>query len=115
MLTAQAPDIDPAPATRFRYLRGHRAGPQHAVSQDFRILTFSQRKPEDGITVLAFVQRLDNGGYLLVEAAEPGAVHSLCSKFIPWNDATVVPVTDVAESVERAAESVAWGRAASGG
>ena len=40
MLTAQTPDIDAAPATRFPdYLRGHRAGPQHAVSQDFRILT----------------------------------------------------------------------------
>jgi hypothetical protein len=88
---------------------------QNFTSAEALVKAFSQWKPEDGITVLAFVQRLDNGGYLLVEAADPGAVHSLCSKFIPWNDATVVPVTDVAEAVERAAESVAWGRAALGG
>src|SRR6266568_4185474 len=42
MPTAQTPDIDAAPVTRFPTTYAVTApGPQHAVSRDFRILTFS--------------------------------------------------------------------------
>jgi hypothetical protein len=50
---------------------------------------------------------LANGGYVLVEAAEPGVVLSFVSKFIYGNDVEVVPVVDVAEAVTSGAESLA--------
>ena len=40
--TAQTPHVDAPRYTIPDYLRGHRAGTQHALSQDFRILTMQQ-------------------------------------------------------------------------
>jgi hypothetical protein len=58
---------------------------------------------------------LNNGGYVLVEAADAGIVHSFVSKFFYWNDIEVVPVVDVTEGVTTGSESLAWARAASKG
>jgi Protein of unknown function (DUF3303) len=73
---------------------------------------FGKWTPEDGLEVHAFVGNLNNGGYVLVEAADPGVVSSFVSKFTAWNDVEVVPVIDIAEVVGHGAEALAWDRAA---
>lgn len=88
---------------------------QNFANQEALINAFGKWKPEEGLTVHAFVSNLANGGYVLVEAAEPGVVQSFVSKFTYWNDIAVVPVVDVAEAVTTATESLAWARAASSG
>lgn len=76
---------------------------------------FGKWKPEEGRTVHAFVSNLNNGGYVLVEAADAGIVGSFVSKFFYWNDIEVVPVVDITEAVTTGSESLAWARAASKG
>jgi Protein of unknown function (DUF3303) len=89
---------------------------QNFANQEALINAFGKWKPEDGLTIQAFVGNLAaNGGYVLVEAVEPGVVQSFASKFSYWNDIEVVPVVDVAETVTTATESLAWARAASSG
>ena len=63
---------------------------QNLTNQEALINAFGKWKPEEGLTVHAFVSNLANGGYVLVEAAEPGVVQSFVSKFIYWNDVEVV-------------------------
>ena len=80
------------------------------------ITAFSKWKPEDGLTVHAFVSDLAAfGGYVLVEANDPKVVVSFVSKFNAWNDIKVVPVIDVGEVVPVSAASLAWAREASKG
>jgi Protein of unknown function (DUF3303) len=87
---------------------------QNFASQEALINAFSKWKPEEGLTVHAFVGNVaGTGGYVLVETAEPGVVQSFVSKFTYWNDIEVVPVVDIAEAVTTATESLAWARAAS--
>ena len=75
---------------------------------------FGKWKPEDGLTVHAFVSNLaGNGGYVLVEASDPKVIVTFVSKYNFWNDVNVVPVVDVSESVPIAAASLAWARSAS--
>ena len=88
---------------------------QSFANQEALLNAFGKWQPEEGLTIHAFLGNLANGGYVLVEAAEPGVVQSFVSKFIYWNDVEVVPVVDVAEAVTTATESLAWARAASSG
>ena len=88
---------------------------QNFANQQALIDAFGKWKPEEGLTVHAFVSNLTSGGYILVEAPEPGIVLSFVGKFIFWNDVQVVPVVDIAEAVTDAAESLAWARAAVSG
>lgn len=75
---------------------------------------FGKWKPEDGLTVHAFVSNLaGNGGYVLVEASDPKVIVAFVSKYNFWNDVNVVPVVDVGESVPIAVASLAWARSAS--
>ena len=75
---------------------------------------FGKWKPEDGLTVHAFVSNLaGNGGYVLVEAGDPKVIVTFVSKYNFWNDVNVVPVVDVGEVVPIAAASLAWARSAS--
>ena len=77
---------------------------------------FGKWKPEDGLTVHAFVSNLaGNGGYVLVEASDPKVIVTFVSKYNFWNDVNVVPVVDVGEAVPIAAASLAWARSASKG
>lgn len=76
---------------------------------------FAKWKPEEGLNVQAFVAKLSNGGYVLVEAADPTAVASFITKFLHWNDVNVVPVIDIAESVPVFQSSLSWARSASKG
>ena len=69
---------------------------------------------EEGLTINAFLSNLNNGGYVFVEADEPGVVYSFVSKFTAWN-ANVVPVIDVADAVAHGTASLAWGRSALNG
>jgi prophage DNA circulation protein len=87
---------------------------QNFGNQEALINAFGKWKPGEGLTVHAFVGNLaGDGGYVLVEAAEPGVVQSFVSKFTYRNDIEVVPVVAVAEAVTAATESLAWARAAS--
>jgi Protein of unknown function (DUF3303) len=88
---------------------------QNLANQEALVNAFSKWKPEKGLTVHAFLANLNNGGYVLVEAAEPSVVLSFVSKFNYWNDVRVVPVVDIAEAVTAATESLAWARAALSG
>jgi hypothetical protein len=78
------------------------------------ITAFSKWKPEDGLTVHAFVSDLAAiAGYVLVEADDPKVIISFVSKYNFWNDIKVVPVMDVNEVVPLSAASIAWARSAS--
>ena len=75
---------------------------------------FGKWKPEDGLTVNAFVSNLaGNGGYVLVEASDPKVIVAFVSKYTFWNDANVVPVVDIGESVPINSASLAWAQSAS--
>ncbi len=77
---------------------------------------FGKWKPEDGLTVHAFVSTLGgNAGYAFVEAADPKVILSFVSKYTFWNDVNVVPVVDVGEAVTVNTTSLAWARNASNG
>jgi hypothetical protein len=87
---------------------------QNFTSLEALIAAFSKWKPEDGLTVNAFVSDLAGvAGYVLVEANDPKVIASFVSKYNSWNDIKVVPVIDVAEIVPINAASIAWGRSAS--
>ena len=73
---------------------------------------FGKWTPEEGLAVHAFVGNLSDGGYVLVEAADPGIVLSFVAKFTAWNDVEVVPVIDIADVVGHSAQALAWDRAA---
>jgi hypothetical protein len=88
---------------------------QNMANQDALLKAFGSWKPEDGLTVHAFVSNLNNGGYVFVEANDPDVVSSFVSKFFYWNDIKVVPVIDVADSVALGTASLAWARKASKG
>jgi len=89
---------------------------QSFAGSEALITAFSKWKPEDGLTVHAFVSDLAAiAGYVLVEANDPKVVVSFVSKFNFWNDVEVIPVMDVNEVVPLSAASIAWARSASKG
>ena len=89
---------------------------QNFMNQEALLKAFGNWQPEEGMTVLAFVGRLDSdSGYALVEADDPKVIASFVSKYIYWNDAEVIPVVDIEEIVPINLESLAWARSASSG
>ena len=87
---------------------------QNFAGSEGLLNAFGKWKPEDGLTVHAFVSNLaGNGGYVLVEASDPKVTVSFVSKYNFWNDVNVVPVVDIGEAVPISAESLAWARSAS--
>jgi Domain of unknown function (DUF3303) len=87
---------------------------QNFAGSEALITAFSKWKPEEGLTVHAFVSDLAAaGGYVLVEASDPKVIVSFVSKYNFWNDVKVVPVLDVGEVVPLSAASVSWARNAS--
>jgi len=60
---------------------------QNLANQAALLNAFGKWKPEEGLTVHAFVANLNNGGYVLVEAADPGPVASFVSRATRWNSA----------------------------
>jgi Protein of unknown function (DUF3303) len=89
---------------------------QNFAGSDALLSAFGKWKPEDGLTVHAFVSNLaGESGYVLVEATDPKVIVSFVSKYNFWNDIRVVPVLDIGEAVPIAAASLAWARSASKG
>ena len=89
---------------------------QGLAGVDALLTAFGKWKPEEGLNILAFVSKLSgDGGYVLVEAADPKVIASFVSKYNYWNDVEVVPVIDVADSVAIGHASLAWARSASKG
>ena len=75
---------------------------------------FGKWKPEEGLTVHAFLATVHgHSGYVLVEASDPKVVTSFVTKFGYWNDINVVPMIDVGEAVAISAANIVWARAAS--
>lgn len=81
---------------------------QNFANQDPLLKALGNWTPDQGLTVHAFVSNMNNGGYVLVEAADPNVVYSFVSKFVYWNDVNVVPVVDVADGTA----SLTWARSA---
>src|SRR5436190_13848712 len=102
-----------------KYMIEYKVRHGHNFEQNFGaaealLNAFSKWKPEDGLTIHAFVSNLmGDGGYVLVEASDPKVVVSFVSKYSYWNDAEVIPVIDVAEVTAVASGSLAWARTAS--
>jgi hypothetical protein len=89
---------------------------QNFAGTEALLTAFSKWKPEDGLTIHAFVSNVSGtGGYVLVEAGDPKVVASFVSKYNYWNDVDVVPVIDVGEAVTVAQSSLAWARTSSNG
>ena len=89
---------------------------QNFAGSEALLNAFGKWKPEDGLTVHAFVSNLaGNGGFVLVEVSDPKVIVSFVSKYNFWNDVNVVPVVDVSESVPINAASLAWAQSASKG
>jgi hypothetical protein len=89
---------------------------QNLTGTEALITAFSKWKPEEGLSVQAFVSNVSGtGGYALFEASDPKVVTSFVSKFNYWNDIDVVPVIDVGEVVQIAQSSLAWARSSSKG
>ena len=49
------------------------------------------------------MSNLNNGGYVLVEAADAEVVYSFVSKVVYWNDVTVVPLRRRGGALDEAA------------
>ena len=89
---------------------------QNLTNDEALLTAFGKWKPEEGLSVQAFLSNLTgNGGYVLVEANDPKVVTSFVSKFNYWNDIDVVPVIDVAEAVSIGQSSLEWARSSSKG
>jgi hypothetical protein len=87
---------------------------QNFAGTDRLLNAFGKWKPEDGLTIHAFLSNLsDSGGYVLVEASDPKTIVSFVSKYTYWMDINVVPVIDVGEVVPIAHASLGWARTAS--
>jgi hypothetical protein len=87
---------------------------QNFANSEALLNAFGKWKPEEGLTVHAFVSNLcGNGGYVLVEASDPKVIASFISKYNFWNDVNVIPVVDVGEVVPVASASLDWARKAS--
>jgi hypothetical protein len=87
---------------------------QNFAGAEALLNAFAKWKPEDGLTVHAFLSSLaGNSGYVLVEATDPKVIVSFVSKYNFWNDVNVVPVVDVGEAVPITAASLAWAQSAS--
>lgn len=87
---------------------------QNFANQEALLNAFGKWAPEEGLAVHAFVSRLDNSGYVLVEADDPKVIASFVSKYFYWNDVQVAPVVDVEEIVPINLASLAWARSSSG-
>jgi hypothetical protein len=86
---------------------------QNLENSEALTLAFSKWKPENGLTVHAFVSNLvGDKGYALVETQDPKTITSFLSKFTYWNDIEAIPVVDVGEAVSVSAESRGWTRQA---
>ncbi len=57
---------------------------QNFDNQDALLKAFGKWSPEEGLTINAFLSTLNNGGYVFVEADDPGVVYSFVSKFTAW-------------------------------
>jgi hypothetical protein len=89
---------------------------QNLTGAEALLTAFGKWKPEEGLSIQAFVSKVSgNGGYVLVEANDPKVVTSFVSKYNYWNDVDVVPVIDVGEAVPIVQSSLAWARNSSKG
>jgi Protein of unknown function (DUF3303) len=89
---------------------------QNLTGAEAILTAFGKWKPEEGLSIQAFVENLSgNAGYVLVEANDPKVVYSFVSKFSFWNDIDVVPVIDIGEAVPLTQSSVEWARSSSKG
>jgi len=89
---------------------------QNLTGAEALLTAFGKWKPEEGLSIQAFVENLSGtAGYCLVEANDPKVVYSFVSKFGFWNDIDVVPVIDIGEAVTLTQSSVEWARSSSKG
>ncbi len=85
---------------------------QNLAHERALLAAFSKWSPPDGFTIHQFVTTLVNdSGYLVVDATDSAAIHSVLFKFRLWDDFEVIPVVDVTpELVVTLNESLDWAR-----
>jgi hypothetical protein len=87
---------------------------QNFANSEALLNAFGKWKPEDGLTIHAFVSNLGgDGGYVLAEAGDPKVIVSFVSKYNFWNDVNIVPVVDVGDVIPVVQTSLSWARTAS--
>ena len=87
---------------------------ENFAGSDGLLNAFGKWKPEDGLTVHAFLSNLaGNGGYVLVESGDPKVIVSFVSKYNFWNEVKVVPVIEIGDAVPVTAASLGWAQSAS--
>jgi hypothetical protein len=60
------------------------------------IRTFTEWSPPEGLTIHAFVVKMEmQAEYILIEADDPADVTRFAAQFVPWNDGRIIPVIDV--------------------
>jgi Protein of unknown function (DUF3303) len=109
--------LDPAPTKgeamkfviEYRFRNDGLTYDQNLANTGALLTAFSKWKPEEGLKVHAFLGKVGgSGGYIFVEADDVKVVQAFVSKFVFWNEVTVVPVLDVGDSVANAHAALAW-------
>jgi hypothetical protein len=78
--------------------------------------TFAEWSPPAGITIHAFVVKMEaQAGYILVEFDDPAVMTLFAAQFMPWNDVRIVPVMDVEQVVPLYNQAFGWTRGAAAG
>ena len=77
---------------------------------------FDKWAPPAGLTIHAFVQKLEaDGGYVVAETDDPTVLTHWVIQFLSWNDVRVIPVIDIGDAVPLYSSGLAWARGADGG
>ena len=73
---------------------------QNHEDQKKELDAFAKWQPPSDVTFLQFVLKVDGqGGAAVVETENPATLLNICSTFVAWNAAEVIPVVDVTDAV----------------
>jgi hypothetical protein len=76
------------------------AAQQNHEDQKKELDAFAKWHQPSDVTFLQFVARVDGqGGAAVVETDNPASLLNVCSTFVTWNEAEVIPVVDITDAV----------------
>jgi Protein of unknown function (DUF3303) len=80
---------------------------------DAVLRAFSTWSVPDGVTIAAFVAKVEApGGYILLECDDAAVLARLVYQYMSWNDARIIPVIDIQEAASLYGDGIAWAKAA---
>lgn len=95
-----------------------RTGSTHeetAENYDSLLKAFSTWQQPEGLTISAFVTRIDGaGGYLVVDVDDPLVLARFVAQFLRWNTVVCHPVVDVEAAVGFVEYGLEWAKSALG-